>query len=354
MSRVDVAGGDGGLPSLSLGKKERKQKKKSGRRPRSAPPRQIEKKDLQKSAPPSQPNKPPPQLSRKLPPAPRFLAPIRFASRFASRDEEEAIIDSSRTDCWPGAPLVWIHNEVGGLRNCPRIAYRIRSNASCADRRKYLRGEVIRIAEQFADAGIPYFAASSAYAKEYADPTAEAWYANHVDHAQDDGKGSEMAKVSLDCCGLVRAVFWELYRQKEIAFRIRRFNQNYQRRCLAEMDPHGSKIISLKDVQPGDLVFYIAKPKEGAVGMESTQPVRHVEIMVGDGSEASIGSRWGGVVKRHASYKFESSRWEVIAREFRSIDPWLRYQVESSALVRRSAYHSVSIGSHRTNGTVSR
>jgi hypothetical protein len=45
----------------------------------------------------------------------------------------------------------------------------------------------------------------------------------------------------LDCCGLVRAVFWELYRSKEVGFRLERFNQSYQRR---QLDHHGARIPS--------------------------------------------------------------------------------------------------------------
>jgi len=79
----------------------------------------------------------------------------------------------------------------------------------------------------------------------------------------------------------------------------------------------------LKQIKPGDLVFYIAKPRAGAVGIASTQPIKHVEIMVGDGTAASIGSRWGGVVQRFDSYEFSSDRWDIIAHEFRSIRCWL-------------------------------
>lgn len=123
----------------------------------------------------------------------------------------------------------------------------------------------------------------------------------------------------LDCCGLVRAVFWELHRRREITFRLRRFNQNYQRRSLS--DP--SSRVSFAKAKPGDLVFYLARAVDGVIGMPSTQPCRHVEILVGDGSEASWGARWGGVVQLHGSYAFSSSRWNLIAHEFRSISAWL-------------------------------
>jgi uncharacterized protein YfaT (DUF1175 family) len=156
---------------------------------------------------------------------------------------------------------------------------------------------------------MPYFRKDSEFADEHATAAAQQYYQDNPD-----------SPAFLDCCGLVRAVFWELHRRHEVAFKIRRFNQNYQRRSL--LGPE-SVISDIKHARPGDLVFYLARSLKDAVGIKSTQLCRHVEILVGDGSTATWGSRWGDIVRRHGHYAFESTRWEIISIEFRSIKAWL-------------------------------
>ena len=213
-------------------------------------------------------------------------------------DLVEDLVEAQREDLWPRPPVHW--------RPGPGDAARLRLTP---EREGRLRGLVVELAAGFA--GTPYFHIDDSFAQAHATAEARAFYA-----------ANPGSPAFLDCCGLVRAVFWELHRRQEIAFKIKRFNQNYQRRALPG---RASRISSLAKVRPGDLVFYLAKPREGAVGIKSTQPVKHVEILLGDGTPGTIGSRWGGVVQRHADFKYESGRWEVIAHEFHSIDSWLEY-----------------------------
>jgi len=208
-------------------------------------------------------------------------------------DEQEA----KRTDLWPEPPPRW-H---------PKTREEIKRLQLTPTREAWLRSQIIDLAASFQ--GVPYFGKDSEFADEHSTATAQQYYRDNPD-----------SQASLDCCGLVRAVLWELHWRREAAFKIRRFNQNYQRRSL--LGP-ASVISDVKQAQPGDLVFYLARSFKDAVGIKSTQLCRHVEILVGDGTAATWGSRWGDVVRRHDHYAFESTRWEIISIEFRSIKAWL-------------------------------
>jgi hypothetical protein len=217
-----------------------------------------------------------------------------------SLDEDafEDVHEAMRTDLWPMPPPRWYPDHTA------EEAERLRLTPV---REAWLRSQVVALAASFA--GVPYFEQGTEFADQHATPAARQRYRDAPD-----------SRASLDCCGLVRAVFWELHRRREVAFKIRRFNQNYQRRSLPG---RVARIADAKLAQPGDLVFYLARPLKHAVGINSTQPCRHVEILVGNGSCATWGSRWGDVVQRHDTYAFESARWEIIATEFRSIKAWL-------------------------------
>ena len=222
------------------------------------------------------------------------------SSPLAAKAEEEAddAIEARRADLFPLPPCRW---------ELTRADFeRLRLTE---EREVYLRGQIIEIATSFI--GTPYFPKDSPFFEAHSTAKAKQFFKDHPDRLD-----------NLDCCGLVRAVMWVLYERRDVAFKIRRFNQNYQRRALPMPEsrlPFGD----LSACKPGDLVFYAARPRSGAVGINSTQPIKHVEIMVGDGTGATLGSRWGDVVRRHDSYEFDSGRWEVISHDFRSIRNWL-------------------------------
>jgi cell wall-associated NlpC family hydrolase len=174
-----------------------------------------------------------------------------------------------------------------------------------ADDELALRMRFLWVASSFA--GTPYFRKGSKRAELYGNAAAKRAYAAKPD-----------SRFRLDCCGLVRAAMWELYRTKEVPLKIKKWNQAYQRDSLPIV------VSSWDQCQPGDLVFYRGRMKKGAPGKRGKRhALQHVEIMLGDGTRGTVGSRWGGVVAKHRDYRFESKRWTTDAYEFRSLRTWL-------------------------------
>lgn len=119
----------------------------------------------------------------------------------------------------------------------------------------------------------------------------------------------------LDCCALVRAVVSDL--KEDFGFVLGRWNQAYQFDTLPIE-------LELKDMKPGDLIFY-----SGVYNDEKRKQQRHnmvhVEIFIGgETGEQSIGARWfKGVVQLFDSFKFSSTSYHSIKYHFRSIETWL-------------------------------
>jgi len=84
--------------------------------------------------------------------------------------------------------------------------------------------------------------------------------------------GDENADLFLDCCGLVRRTQLDL--AKEFGFEIGRGNQSYQYDTLPEER-------GLKEMEPGDLVFYSATYYDP--NSTKIHDMVHVEIFTGRG-----------------------------------------------------------------------
>ena len=171
--------------------------------------------------------------------------------------------------------------------------------------RDALRSKFVRTAKKYL--GVPY-------ARSY-HPTPDC---EHYD-----------APLYLDCCGLVRRALQDL--APEFGFRVGRWNQNYQ---FDTLDRAENPPLTFEQLKPGDLVFV-----EGRYFNEKAKRQKydlvHVEIFLGheiegEGMELStIGARHQrGVCKVHESYQYTSKSYEILKYHFRSIEPWLRGELE--------------------------
>ncbi|GLC35452.1 hypothetical protein PLESTB_000205600 [Pleodorina starrii] len=174
--------------------------------------------------------------------------------------------------------------------------------AAREERRARLRALFVETARGFI--GVPY--ARKHHDRQYCS----------CEGCSSSGRQLHHAPLFLDCCGLVRRVARQL--QRQLGFRLGPGNQAYQ------YDTLPVRLASASQLRPGDLVFYSGTYTQPG----SRRPVfdmTHVEIFVGGSTgEATIGSRerykW---VMPYDSFRFESSRWKLIAHHFCSIDPWL-------------------------------
>ena len=142
----------------------------------------------------------------------------------------------------------------------------------------------------------------------------------------DKGTKNYQAPLFLDCCALVRRAVNDL--QDDFGFHLGRWNQNYQFSTLSNGNPGATNdpaALDLKDLKPGDLIFYTAT-YNSAKSRKQRLKLVHVEVFTGKGpnGQGTIGARWQkGVVQPFDSYKFESTSYHSIEFHYRSIDPWL-------------------------------
>lgn len=131
-----------------------------------------------------------------------------------------------------------------------------------------------------------------------------------------------IAPLYLDCCGLIRKILEDM--EKLIGFKVGKWNQAYQ------LDTLPIIIDNVKDMKPGDLIFY-----EGIYKRPNARPQKHnivhIEIFLGgETGEASLGSRISSnKVSLFDSYKFESANWTLTKYHYRSIETWLNGVCES-------------------------
>jgi len=88
-----------------------------------------------------------------------------------------------------------------------------------------------------------------------------------------------------------------------------------------------SEVKSLRDMKPGDLIFYqgdYTRPH----AREQKHRMVHVEIYLGGASgRATVGSRWrSGVVSIFPSMRFHSTGWNHLSIRLCRIEPWLAGQ----------------------------
>ena len=136
------------------------------------------------------------------------------------------------------------------------------------------------------------------------------------------------APLYLDCCGLVRRSLQDL--AGDFGFKVGRWNQNYQ---FDTLNHETNPPLSFEQLRPGDLVFVEGRYFNERAKRQKYDLV-HVEIFLGASEgpgleNSTIGARHQrGVCCVHPSYKYTSKSYEILKYHFRSIEPWLRGELQ--------------------------